>query len=141
MALSSRVRSRINACAFSGSSQSVGSSASPFSSSRRLFAASQSKTPPQQGQRLPHLLGFVVDLGAHVGSRGGYAGELGEGARPRKRRSATLYPLVAIPVSASAPRSSAGLIGLVSMRTPLLAKEGGARSEPLTTIALQPSAA
>jgi hypothetical protein len=51
--------------AASASFQRFGSSAFPFSSARRRCAASQSKMPPQQPDRL--LGGFreVLDLGAH----------------------------------------------------------------------------
>jgi hypothetical protein len=50
------VRSRINACARAESSHSFGSSMAAFSSARRRVALSQSKMPPQQGQRGPDLV-------------------------------------------------------------------------------------
>ena len=65
-ARSSRVRSRISVCAASGSSQSFGSSALAFSSSRRRVAASQSKMPPQQRERLLDVVGDRLCLGAHA---------------------------------------------------------------------------
>jgi hypothetical protein len=52
-------------CAFAGSFQNFGSSAFAFSSSRRRRAASGSKMPPQQGQRLLDLLGDRLHFGAH----------------------------------------------------------------------------
>src|SRR6516165_9868648 len=54
-ASSSEVRSCISFCAFWGSSQSLGSSASLFSSARRAVDFSTSKMPPQQPDRLLDL--------------------------------------------------------------------------------------
>src|SRR5882757_7027986 len=51
--------------AFSGFSQRAGSSASAFSSSRRRRALSQSKMPPQQGERGADLARLLLDLSAH----------------------------------------------------------------------------
>ena len=65
IAESSRVRSRITACAAWGSSHSAGSSARAFSAASRSSAVSQSKTPPQQRQRLLDLVGQRRDLGTH----------------------------------------------------------------------------
>jgi hypothetical protein len=59
------VRSRITFCARSASFQSSGFSAAAFSSSSRRSASSQSKMPPQQGERLLDVFGQVGDLGAH----------------------------------------------------------------------------
>jgi hypothetical protein len=56
IACSSRVRSRISACALPESDQRSGFSAAAFSSSSRRSALSQSKMPPQQRER---LLDFV----------------------------------------------------------------------------------
>jgi hypothetical protein len=53
-------------CAAALSFQNFGSSAFAFSSSRRLRAASGSKMPPQQRQRLLDLLGDGLHFGAHV---------------------------------------------------------------------------
>src|SRR5215470_15860759 len=65
MALAMWVRSRITFWAFSGLSQSCGSSADAFSSSRRRSALSQSKMPPQQGQGRADLPRQSFDLGTH----------------------------------------------------------------------------
>src|SRR5690606_21057836 len=69
MESSSLVRSRISACAFSGSFQRSGSSDFAFSSSRRLRAESQSKMPPQQRERLLDFISDILGLGAHKGLR------------------------------------------------------------------------
>jgi hypothetical protein len=53
--------------AFSGSFQKSGRSESAFSSSRRTWARSQSKTPPQQGDGGFDLFGEGGDVGAHDG--------------------------------------------------------------------------
>jgi hypothetical protein len=47
-----------------------GSSALAFSSSRRRVDFSQSKMPPQQGERLLDLFDGALNFGAH----GGYSG-------------------------------------------------------------------
>jgi hypothetical protein len=52
-----------------GSFQKEGSSALAFSSSRRAFALSQSKTPPQQFQRLLCLGDKGGDIRSHGVSR------------------------------------------------------------------------
>src|SRR5262249_5915827 len=59
------VRSCIRRCAFCGSSQSFGSSASLFSSARRARALSTSKMPPQQPDRLLDLIDQLLDFRAH----------------------------------------------------------------------------
>jgi len=65
MAFSSRLRSRISFWAAVGLSQKPGSSACAFSSSRRFWALSQSKTPPQQLNRLLDIIGMGLQFGAH----------------------------------------------------------------------------
>ena len=80
-ASASRVRSRITFWARSESFQSSGFSASAFSSSSRRTASSQSKMPPQQGQRLLDLLGHVGDLGAHQDLRQPICGSAGGAGR------------------------------------------------------------
>jgi len=62
---SSEVRSCINFCAFWGSFQRFGSSASLFSSARRAVDASTSKMPPQQPDRLLDLFDESFDFSAH----------------------------------------------------------------------------
>src|SRR5690625_3545591 len=62
---SSEPRSRISFCAASASFQRLGSSERAFSSSSRLTALSQSKMPPQQGQRLPNVVHRRLDLCTH----------------------------------------------------------------------------
>jgi hypothetical protein len=52
-------------CALSGFSQSAGSSARAFSSSSRSFAASRSKMPPQQFERLLDFVDEILNFGAH----------------------------------------------------------------------------
>jgi hypothetical protein len=59
------VRSRINAWAASASSQRVGSSTRAFSSSRRRSEGAQSKTPPQQFDRLLDFGRGGFDLSSH----------------------------------------------------------------------------
>jgi hypothetical protein len=59
------LRSRRIDCAFLGSFQSDGSSASAFSSSSFLRALSQSKKPPQKIERLLDFGGEGGDFGAH----------------------------------------------------------------------------
>jgi hypothetical protein len=51
--------------AFSGSFQKSGRSESALSSSKRTWARSQSKTPPQKGDGGLDLLGESEDVGAH----------------------------------------------------------------------------
>jgi hypothetical protein len=51
--------------AFCGSSQSLESSASRFSSARRRSDFSTSKRPPQQSERLLDLFDDLFDFGAH----------------------------------------------------------------------------
>jgi hypothetical protein len=51
--------------AFSGSFQKFGRSESAVSSSNRVWARSQSKTPPQQGDGGFDLFGQGGDFGAH----------------------------------------------------------------------------
>jgi hypothetical protein len=55
--LSSRLRSRITSWAAAASFHRFGSSALAFSSSKRRRDFSQSKMPPQQGQRRADLVG------------------------------------------------------------------------------------
>src|SRR5271155_990996 len=62
---SSEVRSCISFCAFWGSFQRLGSSASLFSSASRAVDASTSKMPPQQPDRLLDLFNKAFDFGAH----------------------------------------------------------------------------
>ena len=64
--LSSRLRSRISVCARCGSFQKSGASALAFSSSRRRTALSQSKMPPQQGERLLDLVDGSFGFCAHL---------------------------------------------------------------------------
>jgi hypothetical protein len=64
-ASTSEVRSCISFWAFWGSFQSVGSSASLFSSARRAVEASTSKMPPQQPDRLLDLFYKAFDFSAH----------------------------------------------------------------------------
>jgi hypothetical protein len=52
-------------CARAGSFQSAGSSASLFSSARRALAASKSKMPPQQPDRLLDFSNEFFDFSAH----------------------------------------------------------------------------
>jgi hypothetical protein len=54
------------ACAASVSFQRSGSSARAFSSARRVWAASQSKMPPQQSDRLLGGVHEGFDFGAHL---------------------------------------------------------------------------
>jgi len=75
------VRSRITCWARAPSFQRSGLSAAAFSSSSRRSALSQSKMPPQQGQRLLDLLSQMSDLGAH-----GTSGNANSGARAATRR-------------------------------------------------------
>src|SRR3546814_13763917 len=84
------VRSRITFWARSEAFHSAGFSASAFSSSRRRVAASTSKMPPQQGQRLSDLVGHRFDFGAHCSS----SSQLGHPPAPRRRGCSclTLYP-------------------------------------------------
>jgi hypothetical protein len=58
-------RSRITFWARSGELHRSGSSEAAFSSSRRRLAVSQSKMPPQQGDRLLDFIDDGLDLGAH----------------------------------------------------------------------------
>jgi hypothetical protein len=53
-------------CALALSFQKLGSSAAAFSSARRALAASKSKMPPQQPNRLLDVLDQLFRLGAHV---------------------------------------------------------------------------
>src|SRR3954468_20093817 len=62
---SSEVRSCISFCAFCGSFQRLGSSASLFSSARRAVDCSTSKMPPQQPDRLLDLFNESFDFSAH----------------------------------------------------------------------------
>src|SRR5947209_10785591 len=64
-ASSSEVRSCISFCAFWGSFQRLGSSASLFSSARRAVDCSTSKMPPQQPDRLLDLFDEAFDFSAH----------------------------------------------------------------------------
>src|ERR1700687_2835973 len=64
-AVSSLWRSRIRFCAFCGLFQMEGSSDLAFSSSSRRVALSQSKMPPQQGDRLLDLFDVALHFGAH----------------------------------------------------------------------------
>jgi hypothetical protein len=59
------VRSCISFCAFCGSFQRFGSSASLFSSASRAVDASTSKMPPQQSDRLLDLFDQSFDFRAH----------------------------------------------------------------------------
>ncbi|RAI30480.1 hypothetical protein CH340_21440 [Rhodoplanes serenus] len=59
------MRSCIRRCAFCGSFQSSGSSASLFSSASRARALSKSKMPPQQPDRLLDLFDDRLGFGAH----------------------------------------------------------------------------
>src|SRR5215212_6568668 len=63
--LASRVRSRISAWASSGLSQRVGSSTRAFSSSSLRSAGSQSKTPPEQLDRLLDVGLGGLDIQSH----------------------------------------------------------------------------
>ena len=65
IASSSRRRSRMTSCAARGSFQRLGSSTCSFSCSSRLSARSQSKKPPQQGERLLDLRDMGFGFGAH----------------------------------------------------------------------------
>jgi len=60
------LRSRIVFCAASGSLQSVGSSDLAFSSARRRVAASTSKMPPQQSDRLLDVFDQRFRFRAHL---------------------------------------------------------------------------
>jgi len=64
-ASSSEVRSCISFCAFWGSFQKLGSSASLFSSASRAVDFSTSKMPPQQSDRLLDLFNQPLDFGTH----------------------------------------------------------------------------
>jgi hypothetical protein len=85
------VRSRIVFWAFSGFSQSCGSSANAFSSSSRRSALSQSKMPPQQGQGRADLPRQSFNLGTHdlasqvgaleIGREHGQSARAGQAAR------------------------------------------------------------
>jgi hypothetical protein len=55
-------------CAFCGLFQSAGSSALAFSSASRFWAASMSKMPPQQCQRLLDLIDNIGGFRAHRSS-------------------------------------------------------------------------
>jgi hypothetical protein len=59
------VRSRIIACAADASDQKSAASDLAFSSSRRRSAASQSKMPPQQCERLLDIVDGPFGFGAH----------------------------------------------------------------------------
>jgi hypothetical protein len=72
--------------AFSGSFQKSGRSESAFSSSRRTWARSQSKTPPQQGDGGFDLFGEGGDVGAHVRDEG--LGMRDEGSQKDLRKAA-----------------------------------------------------
>src|SRR4051794_41778110 len=93
-ASSSEVRSCISFCAFCGSFQRLGSSASWFSSASRAVDCSTSKMPPQQPDRLLDLFDEFFDFGAHGISdlrREGAINDAGGGAAgggKRKRPSA-----------------------------------------------------
>src|SRR5258708_12966609 len=64
-ASSSEVRSCISFCAFWGSFQRLGSSASLFSSASLAVDCSTSKMPPQQPDRLLDLFYQPFDFGPH----------------------------------------------------------------------------
>src|SRR5947207_3436409 len=64
-ASSSEVRSCISFCAFWGSFQRLGASASLFSSASRAVDFSTSKMPPQQPDRLLDLFDQSLDFRAH----------------------------------------------------------------------------
>src|SRR5215469_17074545 len=64
-ASSSEVRSCISFCAFWGSFQRLGSSASLFSSASRAVDCSTSKMPPQQPDRLLDLFNHPLDFDVH----------------------------------------------------------------------------
>src|SRR5688572_14861958 len=100
MALARCVRSRIVFWAFSGISQSCGSSASAFSSSRRRSALSQSKMPPQQGQGRSDLPRQSFNLGTH--GLASSVGALVNGART--------WPIGAVRSSAQHPELTGGLV-------------------------------
>jgi len=65
MDFSSRVRSRNTICARSWFSQSLGSSASAFSSSSRFSAFGQSKMPPHQRKRRLDGIDLLADFRTH----------------------------------------------------------------------------
>src|SRR5258706_5773069 len=65
MERSRRLRSRMRFCAVCASFQNCGDSDLTFSSSSRRTDLSQSKMPPQQGERLLDLFDGPFGLGAH----------------------------------------------------------------------------